>query len=88
MDADTARRGTETPTDVATISSMDDMPDLLIADRCDQCQSQAFVSVRLSTGILLFCGHHFARNEAGLLAKGAHVRDQRNLINATSASSA
>lgn len=32
---------------------------LTIFDRCDQCPSQAFVSVSGVTGELMFCGHHY-----------------------------
>lgn len=28
-------------------------------DRCDQCVSQAYVSVTGITGELMFCGHHY-----------------------------
>lgn len=40
--------GTVTPT----------APTLTAADRCDRCGAQAFVRVLLTTGDLLFCGHH------------------------------
>ena len=33
-------------------------PTLTAADRCDRCGAQAFVRVVLSSGDLLFCGHH------------------------------
>jgi hypothetical protein len=32
-------------------------------DRCDQCDSQAYVSVTGISGDLLFCGHHFTKIE-------------------------
>lgn len=32
-------------------------------DRCDQCPSQAYVSVTGISGELMFCGHHFAKIE-------------------------
>ena len=28
-------------------------------DRCDRCQSQAYVKIAGSTGELLFCSHHY-----------------------------
>jgi hypothetical protein len=42
--------GTAAPTAPATT--------LTAADRCDRCGAQAFVRVVLSSGDLLFCGHH------------------------------
>ncbi len=32
-------------------------------DRCDQCPSQAYVSVRGISGELMFCSHHFKKIE-------------------------
>lgn len=32
-------------------------------DRCDQCPSQAYVSVTGISGELFFCGHHFNKIE-------------------------
>lgn len=38
-------------------------------DRCDRCGSRAYVLVVLPSGNdLMFCGHHWAINEAGVLA--------------------
>lgn len=34
---------------------------LKIADRCDQCNAQAYVLVKGSTGDLMFCGHHYEK---------------------------
>lgn len=31
---------------------------LTAADRCDRCGAQAYVRVVLSSGDLMFCGHH------------------------------
>lgn len=31
---------------------------LTAADRCDECGAQAYIRVELTTGELLFCGHH------------------------------
>jgi len=36
---------------------------LTVHDRCDQCDSQAYVSVTGISGELFFCGHHFAKIE-------------------------
>lgn len=34
---------------------------LAIQDRCDQCNAQAYVKIKGSTGELLFCGHHYEK---------------------------
>jgi hypothetical protein len=58
--------------------------ELTRGDRCDSCGAEAFVLVSMASGFeLLFCGHHFAKNEAGLAAQGAAVTlDNRATINA------
>lgn len=57
--------------------------ELTRGDRCDSCGAEAFVVVAMSGGLeLLFCGHHFAKNEAGLAAQGAAVTvDNRAALN-------
>ncbi len=37
-------------------------------DRCDQCSSQAYVSVTGISGELMFCGHHFGKIEKDPIA--------------------
>ena len=44
--------GTVTPTPTPTL------PHLTATDRCDRCGAQARVRVLLSSGELMFCGHH------------------------------
>lgn len=59
------------------------------ADRCDQCGAQAFVWVNMpdsQTG-LLYCGHHFARNEAGLRKVAIDFIDERYKINVKASAS-
>lgn len=53
------------------------------SDRCDQCGAQAFVWVNMpgSKAGLLYCGHHFARNEAGLREHAIDIVDERYKIN-------
>ena len=46
-------------------------------DRCDQCSAEALVLVKGVTGELLFCGHHYARTEAGLSKFAYEVIDER-----------
>ena len=56
---------------------------LTLSDRCDSCAAQAFVAATMSNGSeLLFCGHHYRKNEAALAAQGASVHDERERINA------
>lgn len=59
--------------------------DLTAADRCDQCQAQAWVRVWLNAdalSVLDLCGHHFAQHETRLLELGAVHADFRDRINA------
>jgi hypothetical protein len=52
-------------------------------DRCDGCTAEALVQITFPSGLdLLFCGHHYAKNEPALAARGATVTaDDRALIN-------
>lgn len=43
---------------------------LAIADRCDQCSSQALVRYLLAFSPLDFCGHHAGKNHDALVSKG------------------
>jgi hypothetical protein len=49
-------------------------------DRCDRCSARAVVqTVMLSGGLLLWCSHHFTRNEVALDSSGATVvSDERS----------
>lgn len=61
------------------------------SDRCDTggCNAQAFVRIRLLTGNLIFCSHHFHTNELALAPVTITVDDYRDQINVkASASSA
>jgi hypothetical protein len=60
---------------------------LKIADRCDSCGAQAFVLVKGMSGELMFCGHHYKKNEAALIKFAYEIIDERDSINAHSASS-
>lgn len=49
---------------------------LTASDRCDRCGAQAYVRATLDSGFdLLFCGHHWHENEAGLRGIGARIQD-------------
>lgn len=54
--------------------------DLNTEDRCDACGAQAFVRVLLRTGELLFCVHHFNKNENTLESIAIAITDQRERI--------
>jgi hypothetical protein len=46
-------------------------------DRCDQCSAEALVLVKGVNGELMFCGHHYAKNEAALIKFAYEVIDER-----------
>ncbi len=60
---------------------------LKVADRCDRCGSQAFVLVKGIAGELMFCGHHYTKNQEALEKYAYEVVDEREHINSHSASS-
>lgn len=64
-----------------TLEVTEEALELRASDRCDKCPAQAFVRVAFSTGELLFCGHHYARNEAAIAASAKRVDDFRDQIN-------
>lgn len=73
---------TETATRPETVTARPEP--LRLADRCDQCNAQAFVRVTFGNGAdLLFCGHHFHRHEVVLMARHSDltVQDERDKIN-------
>jgi hypothetical protein len=45
-------------------------------DRCDACNSQAYVYVKLESGDLLFCLHHWTENKDLLSALALEVLDE------------
>lgn len=56
-------------------------------DRCDRCSSQAFVWVNGISGDLLFCRHHFLKNEEAIRAYAFEIVDETKKINSKSESS-
>lgn len=57
---------------------------LTAIDRCDRCGAQALVRYDLHSLELQFCGHHDRENRDALLAKGARiVADDQLLADAT-----
>ncbi len=55
-------------------------PTLTAADRCDRCGAQALVRVVLSSGELLFCGHHAKAYEDKLRDKAVDWVDETSAI--------
>lgn len=53
---------------------------LLVADRCDRCNSQAFVLVKGVSGELMFCGHHYAKHEESLSKYAYEIIDERDRL--------
>ena len=60
---------------------------LNLQDRCDSCGAQAFVLVKLISGELTFCGHHYANNQEKLNSQSYDIIDERHYINEKSESS-
>jgi len=53
---------------------------LTLNDRCDQCSASALVIVKGVTGELMFCGHHYAKNESALSKFAYETIDEREKI--------
>jgi len=49
-------------------------------NRCDQCSAEALVLVKGVTGELMFCGHHYAKNEVALVNFAYEVIDEREKL--------
>lgn len=49
-------------------------------DRCDQCSAEALVLVKGVAGELMFCGHHYNKNEAALVNFAYEVIDERDKL--------
>ena len=49
-------------------------------DRCDACGAQAYVWVNGVNGDLLFCGHHFAKNENKIREYAYEIIDERERL--------
>ena len=53
---------------------------LTALDRCDSCSAQALVWVQGVTGELMFCGHHYNKNEKALNNFAYEIIDEREKI--------
>ena len=60
--------------------SIETRQELSLSDRCDKCQAQAFVRVKLVNGELYFCGHHFTEHELNLRESAYEILDEREYI--------
>lgn len=49
-------------------------------DRCDACGSQAYVQVFFKDAYLLFCAHHYSKNQEALNPVAKYVYDRRDLL--------
>jgi hypothetical protein len=48
--------------------------------RCDQCSAEALVLVKGVTGELMFCKHHYEKNEVALIKFAYEVIDEREKL--------
>lgn len=53
---------------------------LTAADRCDVCGAQAFIRVVLTTGDLVFCGHHGQANKEKLKPIAINWQDETDKL--------
>jgi|LakMenE18May11ns_1017448.scaffolds.fasta_scaffold9058476_2 hypothetical protein len=83
---------TQTKGDIMDImleeSKQEETDQLNSQDRCDSCQAQAYVWVEGVNGDLLFCGHHFSKNEEKIRAYSFDIVDERHKLEVKRESSA
>ena len=53
---------------------------LTALDRCDSCQAQAYYLVGFLVGELLFCRHHFLKNELTLRETSFKIIDESSRL--------
>jgi hypothetical protein len=76
-----------------TVLDNQEIKSLTSKDRCDQCDSQAYVLVAGISGVLMFCGHHYAKIEKNpvanekLQAFAYSITDERDKISGDRGSS-
>jgi hypothetical protein len=49
-------------------------------NRCDSCAAEALVLVKGVTGELMFCGHHYNKNEKALIEFAYEIIDERDKL--------
>lgn len=64
-----------------TIEAIEPNYILTALDRCDKCSAQALVLVKLITGTLQWCGHHYNKYEQNLAPLAYEIIDERAKIN-------
>ena len=50
------------------------------ANRCDSCGAEALVWLKGVSGELMFCGHHYAKNEIALKKFAFEIVDEREKL--------
>jgi hypothetical protein len=50
------------------------------SNRCDSCSAEAMVLVKGVAGELMFCGHHYSKNEEALKDFAYEVIDERDKL--------
>jgi hypothetical protein len=63
-----------------TVTPTPPSPTLTALDRCDRCGAQAKVRVVLTSGELVFCGHHAKEFEPTLRPTAVEWLDESTLI--------
>jgi hypothetical protein len=53
---------------------------LKATDRCDSCNAQAYVVVKGVGGELMFCAHHYKKNEIKLKEYAFEIIDERDKL--------
>ena len=53
---------------------------LKVSDRCDSCSAQAYVLVKLVSGELMFCSHHYAKHSKNLNKSSYQIIDERHYL--------
>jgi hypothetical protein len=74
---------TTTAPEAVTETPAQDSDTLTAVDRCDRCGAQAYVSVLLESGELLFCSHDYNEMESKLSPIAKLVVDERHKLHKT-----
>ena len=56
------------------------LENLTVSDRCDKCGAQAYVTVALLNGNLMFCGHDYRTYENSIVKAAVGILDERDLL--------
>ncbi len=69
-----------TETVTPTLPLPDTTEPLTHSDRCDSCAAQGMVRVTTLSGSLVFCSHHYNKNELALVPVAVLVEDFRDQL--------